>query len=157
VRISDRIFGPFFILLGLTVLLYGYSLPPMPGQTYGAGLFPMAIGALLCLGGVVLGIGGWQRRREEAPIALAEWARNRSDLVNLAITFSCILAFALFIQQIGFAVLTAVTATALLMRFGQPWWRAAIAAVIAAAAFQYLFANLMRVPLPAGLLQGIIY
>ncbi len=156
-KVSDRLFGLFFVLLGVALALYGRSLPPMPGQAYGAGLFPLIIGILLCSAGAILAIGGWRRRHDEALISPADWARNRSDLVNLAIAFVCILAFGLFIRQIGFAVLTAATATLLLLRFGQPWWRAATAAVIAAAALQYLFAGLMRVPLPPGLLYGLVY
>lgn len=156
-KVSDRILGPCFILLGLAIALYGSDLPRMPGQAYGAGLFPMTIGVLMGLGGAVLAIDGWRRRRQEALLALADWARNRSDLINLLIVFLCILAFGLFIKQLGFAVLTAVTATVLLVRFGRPWWQAMIAAAIAASVFQYLFANLMRVPLPPGLLYGFIY
>lgn len=156
-RISDRLFGPIFILLGLFLALYGRSLPPMPGQAYGAGLFPMAIGSFLCLGGTVLAIGGWRRRRVETFVALPDWARDRSALINLAIAVTCILAFGLFIRQIGFAALVTVVWTVLLIRFGQPWWRAIAAAAIAAALFQYLFANVMRVPLPPGLLHGLIY
>lgn len=156
-KISDRLFGPFFILLGAALALYGRSLPPMHGQDFGAGLFPLAVGCLLCLGGVVLAIEGWWKRRHEALLTLAEWTSNRFDVVNLVIVLVCILIFGLFIRQIGFAVLTALTTTLLLLRFGQPWWRAAIAAVIAAAVSQYVFAGLMRVPLPPGLLYGLIY
>jgi hypothetical protein len=32
-----------------------------------------------------------------------------------------------------------------------------LVAAITAAAFQYLFVSLMRVPLPPGILQGLIY
>lgn len=156
-RVSDRLFGPIFILLGLALALYGYGLPPMPGQAYGAGLFPLVVGAFMSLGGALLALGGWRRRHKEPLIALAEWARNRSDLANLVLVFACVMAFGLLIREIGFAVLTAVTATLLLVRFGQSWWRAVVAGVIAAAALQYLFASLMRVPLPPGLLQGFIY
>lgn len=156
-KISDRLFGPIFVLLGLALALYGHSLPPMHRQNYGAGLFPLVIGVFACLGGLVLAIEGWLKRREEPLLALAEWTRNRSDLVNLAIVFACILAFGLFIRQVGFAALAAVTVTLLLLRFGQPWWRAVITAVIAAAIYQYVFASLMRVPLPPGLLLGFIY
>lgn len=156
-KISDRLFGPVFILLGAVIALYGRSLPPMHGQDYGAGLFPMAIGGFLCLGGAVLAIEGWRKRRGEPFFALTEWTRNRSDVVNLVIVFTCILVFGLFIRQIGFAVLTAVTSTVLLVRFGRPWWQAVTVAVIAAAVLQYVFADLMRVPLPLGLLHGLIY
>jgi len=156
-KISDRLFGPFFMLLGVAMALYGHSLPPMHGQDYGAGLFPQAIGGLMCLGGAVLAFEGWRKRHDEVLFALTEWTRNRSDVVNLVIVFACILGFGLFIRQIGFAVLTVVATTVLLVRFGRPWWQAVIAAVIAAAVFQYVFANLMRVPLPPGILYGFIY
>lgn len=156
-KISDRLFGPFFVFLGVALALYGRSLPPMHGQDYGAGLFPMTIGSLLCVGGGVLTFEGWLKRSENPLFELAEWTGNRSDVINLIIVFTCILVFGLFIRQIGFAVLTVMAGTILLMRFGRPWWQSIIAAVIAAAVFQYLFASLMRVPLPPGLLFGIIY
>lgn len=156
-NVSDRLFGVVFVLLGAIVAVYGLNLPRMVGQPFGAGLFPLVIGCCLCLGGAVLSIEGWQRRGGEALISIADWGRSPPHLINLALTIGCILAFALGIRQIGFAVLAFFTIAILLARFGQPVWRAALIAMVAATAFQILFVSLMRVPLPPGILLGLIY
>lgn len=156
-KVSDRLFGLVFAIIGLGVAAYGLRLPPMPGQAYGAGLFPLSVGLCLAGAGVMMAIGGWRRRATEGLITITDWGRSPRHLINLAITLGCLLAFGLFIRPIGFAVLTFATMSVLLMRFGQPIWRALPAGLIGAAVFQYVFGTLMRVPLPPGLLFGIIY
>jgi putative tricarboxylic transport membrane protein len=120
-------------------------------------MFPLVIGCCLALGGGTLALDGWQRRLSEPLIALADWGRSPRHLINLALTVGCLLAFAFFVRQIGFAVLTFFTVAILLWRFGQPAWRAALIALVAAAGLQILFVSLMRVPLPPGILLGLVY
>lgn len=156
-KISDRLFGLLFVALGVAVALYGLGLPVMGGQAYGAGLFPAAVGSCLAIGGAALSIGGWQRRSTEAVISRADWGRSRPHVINLLLVVGSILAFALLIRQVGFAVLAFATTAVLLVRFGEPIWRALIVALVAATAFQLLFVSLMRVPLPPGILMGLVY
>lgn len=156
-RVSDGILGVLFLALGAAVAVYGIGLPRMPGQAYGAGLFPAAVGTCLGLGGAALAIGGWRRRRAEVLVSGSGWSRSPPHLINLLLTFLAVLAFVLFIRSVGFAVLAFLTVSVLLARFGEPLWRALLVAAITSAAFQYLFVSLMRVPLPPGILQGLIY
>ena len=156
-KVSDRLLGLVFMLLGTCVALYGTTLPPMPGQAYGAGLFPAGVGSLLACAGALLALSGWRRRDTEHLVERTEWLRSRRHVGNLLLTACLILAFAFFIRQIGFAVLAFAAVALLLARFGQPVWRSALAAAVAAGAFQLLFVNVMRVPLPAGLLERLLY
>ncbi len=43
-KFSDLLIGAVLILIGAGVLAYGLSLPPLAGQRYGAGLFPILLG-----------------------------------------------------------------------------------------------------------------
>ncbi|HWB46948.1 MAG TPA: tripartite tricarboxylate transporter TctB family protein [Hyphomicrobiaceae bacterium] len=156
-KISDRLFGVAFLIIGTAVAAYGLSLPTMAGQAYGAGIFPTVIGCCLALAGGVLSAQGWMRRKQEALVTLEGWTRSSQRLINVALTVGCILAFAIGIRQLGFAVLAAATITILLGRFGQPLWRASLVGLVAATAFQLLFVSVMRVPLPPGILYGLIY
>lgn len=138
------------------MVVYGLSLPTMPGQPFGAGMFPSLVGAGLCIAGGVLLV----RKVEPtgaALIALGGWGRSPSHVANFFLTIACIVAFAFGIRQVGFAVLTFATVAILQWRLGQPLWRSLLYAALVAILFQIVFATLMRVPLPPGILQGLIY
>lgn len=155
-KISDRLFGLLIVLLGGSVLLYGTSLPNMPGQNYGAGLFPTIVGGLLIISGALLSITGWLARDRELLLARAEWAKQPASIVNLVLAVASLLAFALGIRDIGFPILAFVCVSVLLLRFGQPVWCAALIGLATAGFFEVVFVRLMRLPLPSGLLSGIL-
>jgi len=155
-KVADRLFGVVFIVLGLGTAAYGWSLPKMMGQPFGAGLFPLVVGCCLAIAGCGLVAQGWAVGRAEPLLVLRDWGRSVPHLLNLTLTICLILAFAFLMRQVGFAVLSFATICLLLWRFGQPVWRAAVIGLVSAGLFQIVFVSLMRVPLPAGLLEGLI-
>ena len=156
-KVADRLFGVVFIVLGLGTAVYGWALPKMFGQPFGAGLFPLVVGCCLAVAGCALVAQGWAVGRTEPLLVLRDWGRSVPHLLNLALTICLILAFAFLMRQVGFAVLSFATVSLLLWRLGQPVWRAILIALVVAAFFQIVFVSFMRVPLPPGILLGLIY
>ncbi len=158
-KISDLAIGLASIAFGLAFLGYGVSLPPMPGQRYGAGLFPILLGAGIALCGALLARKGWGERRDaRAPlVALAHWARDRYLLGNLLVVLALIIVYVLCSERIGFIPLSIAILVALFLRLKVPPLRSAVIAAGATAFIYVAFARFLRVPLPRGLLEGIIW
>jgi putative tricarboxylic transport membrane protein len=159
VKASDLLVGLASVAFGLAVLAYGATLPPMPGQRYGAGLFPILLGACFALCGALVARKGWRERREaRVPlVALDDWARDRHLVGNLLVVLGLILVYVLLSERIGFIPLSIAILIALFLRLKVPPLRSVVIAAAATAFIYVAFARFLRVPLPRGLLEGIVW
>jgi putative tricarboxylic transport membrane protein len=158
-KISDLAIGVFLVALGLGILGYGISLPPMPGQRYGAGLFPMLLGVAFAGFGAQLAHQGWKQRAiSGAPlIKWDDWARSPRLVVNMLLVLGMILVYMLLAERIGFIVLSLAMLLFLFWWFGVPLLRS-VAIAVSTTAFIYIgFVRFLRVPLPRGVLSGILW
>lgn len=160
-QLSDRVTGAFLIVLGGLAAYGGSRLAPVPGQQVGPDVFPMVVGAGLCLCGGLIMLGVGHRFEEEAEAGLAAhsdeaqgvprhigWLRGLMALIPPAL----LLFYVLTVDRLGF-VLTAglMVLTAALALGARP--RLAIPlAIVAPLIVHLLFSKLMRVPLPPGLI-----
>jgi putative tricarboxylic transport membrane protein len=164
-RLSDRVTGPFMIALGALAAYGGSRLPPVPGQQIGPDVFPLVVGSGLVICGAMIALGIGRHYEDEAEADLAKitsqlttetgagdqpraWWRGLKALVPPAL----LLFYVLVVERLGFlptaAAIVMVTALALGARL-----RLAIPmAVVAPLAVNLVFAKLLRVPLPSGLL-----
>lgn len=158
-KLSDLVAGLAFVVFGLAFLGYGATLPPMPGQQYGAGLFPILLGACFALCGALLARHGWRERRSSGtPLVIFEaWARDRRLAGNLVWVLALILAYVLLSERIGFIPLSIGILVVLFTRLAVPLGRAVVIAVVTTAVIYVAFGRLLRVALPRGLLEGIIW
>jgi putative tricarboxylic transport membrane protein len=158
-KFSDLLIGIVLIVIGVGVFTYGLSLPPMVGQRYGAGLFPILLGFCLAGFGAHLAWAGWrQHRTQPAPmVALADWARDRRLAGNMLLVLVLIVVYVMFSQRIGFVPLSLAMLMILFWRFDVSPMRSAMIAIGATLFIQVAFADLLRVPLPRGLLDRILW
>jgi len=156
-RISDVISGALFLALAIFIFVYAQALPPMPGQRYGAGAFPTLIA--LGLGGfsLLMIVQAWRRRAGTRWIELADWARDRRNLGNFVLALVLILVYVFFSERIGFIPLSIAILLILFWRQGVSWKSGAIVAVAATLAIQVAFSDLLRVPLPRGILTNYLW
>lgn len=156
-KVSDVISGALFLALAVFVFVYAQTLPPMPGQRYGAGAFPTL---------VALGLGGfsllmiaqaWRRRAGARWVALADWARDGKTLGNFLLALALILVYVFFSERIGFIPLSIAILLILFWRQGIRLGTGAVVAVVATLAIQFAFSDMLRVPLPRGLLAGYLW
>lgn len=158
-KFSDLLTGLFLVLLGGGVAAYGYALPPMPGQVYGAGLFPMLIGVCLAGFGAYLARHGLiAQRAAGAPlVTVDDWARDHRLLTNMALVLILIVAYVLFSTRIGFVPMSLAILIILFWRLGVEWKRNILIAVLATTFIQISFSNILRVPLPRGILDRVLW
>jgi putative tricarboxylic transport membrane protein len=158
-HLSDRITGSVLIVLGTLSTYGGSRLPPVPGQPVGPNVFPMVvgIGLLLCGLMIVFGIG---RSFEQAPVLERLAAEEdeppppRGRLYGLRVLLppALLLLYVFASEPLGFVPTAGLITLITCVSLGGPLRLAVPLALLAPIGVHLVFAKLLRVPLPAGLL-----
>jgi putative tricarboxylic transport membrane protein len=155
-KLNDAILGALFLTLAALVFWQAQSMPRLSGQPFGAGTFPMVVAAMMAAGGLWLVVAGLRARGVPA-VAFAPWLRRPGALLRVAAVPGFVIVYALFSRQIGFPLLVPPLLTAFLwITTGRPLL-SVVVAVVATAAIWLLFARLLMVPLPLGVLVRVLY
>jgi putative tricarboxylic transport membrane protein len=149
-RFNDALIGVVLLSLAVAIGFYARTLPALPGQEYGAAVFPLLIawglggcGALL----IVEGARHWQGAFFGAP-----WTRSRTSWAKLVVTMALVVFYISASGPLGFLLVSIIVLFALFVMLGTQWWLAGVIAVAMTIAFQKAFGGFLLVPLPRGLL-----
>jgi putative tricarboxylic transport membrane protein len=158
VRVNDAVSGVALVLFALAMIWYTRTFPAMPGQHYGPALFPVLIGIGLLLTGAILMVSGLARLRTEPLFSGGAWLRSGPHLINFVAIVGGLLLYILISDRLGFipTALLLLFGWLLLFRGGRPISSLAIALAVTLAV-DYLFSELLLVPLPLGVLQPLLY
>ena len=150
-KISDSLVGAGFAGAGALVFAATLTYPPMDDGQPGPALFPRIIAVLLIGFGARLAWMGLRRRDRTEPVAWGRLYRN-PGFINALFVVVAVAAYVVLADHLGFLLTAAGVMFALTWRLA----RRPVTAVAVAAAFtlvvHVLFAKLLRVPLPTGLL-----
>ena len=157
-KFNDAVTGAALFALAVFIGVYGYRLPAMLGQPYGAGAFPIAIALGLGAFSLVLTVQALRAREAGTRlIELAPWARSPAQLFNFVATLVLIGAYLLFSDAVGFIPMSIAMLFAMFALQKVPVVRALVIAVCMTLAIQVGFGDLLRVPLPRGILTDILW
>lgn len=152
-RLNDALLGCIFLALAAVVAFVARGFPAVPGQDYGASTFPVLIAAGFAGCGLVLIRSGL---REGAPLVeWRPWTRDGGLAINVLAIILAVVFYILVSGWLGFILTTAIILVALLRRFSVGWGTTVALAILVPLVMQYLFGNLLLVPLPWGLLAPI--
>lgn len=157
-RFHDTVLG--LALFALAVFIFGYAMtiPPMPGQEYGADVFPRFIAVGMGGFALVLAWNGWRAREPGWRwVTIADWVRDGRTLGNFILALAAIAVYVAFGEAVGFIPIAIAILFTLFVRQGVPVLRSAVIAVIATLVIQVAFANFLRVPLPRGILTEYLW
>jgi putative tricarboxylic transport membrane protein len=157
-KFNDAVTGAVLFALAVFIGVYGYRLPAMPGQPYGAGAFPITIA--LGLGAFSLVLTIQALRAGEAGtkwVELAPWARSPAQLFNFIATLVLIGAYLLLSDAVGFIPLSIAMLFIMFTLQKVAVARALVIAVCMTLVIHVGFADLLRVPLPRGILTDILW
>lgn len=152
-KVNDAISGVFFILFGILIFYLTRDFPVMPGQKYGADLFPRLIGFFMGLGGIALIIRG-VRTRNGAPWAAAlDWVSSPRHVMNFFLVIAVLIFYILISNMLGFIPTAFICLMTLLawLRGAAYWKSSALISIIAVMVIQQFFGEFLRVPLPWGI------
>jgi len=156
-RFNNIIPGVLLILFALAVIAYANTFPRLHGQNYGPDLFPTLIGIGLLVCGGILVIQGFALRATVPMIDIGEWAKDRRNIANVLIMLGSMIFYILVSDAIGFITISLLILTVLLLRFGSSWTSSILIAAITTFAIHTLFAKLLLVPLPWGILLPVAW
>jgi putative tricarboxylic transport membrane protein len=152
-RVNDALLGALLIAFAIALALYAQTFPNVPGQEYGAAVFPTLVAIGLLGSGALLVRSGI---RSGAPaIAWADWARERHGVRNVLVTIALVVFYIVASDRLGFMVVTAPILLILLRLFNVVWMTSIAVAVPVTLLIQYLFGSWLYVPLPWGLLAPV--
>jgi putative tricarboxylic transport membrane protein len=156
-RLSDRVTGLFLVGLGSASAYGGWLLPPVPGQPVGPNVFPLVIGIglALCGLGIAFGIGHTFEEEEEiVPLEGGEAVAPKNAFYGLRALLppALLLFYVLAADRLGFIITAALIVFATSTALGAKWKLSIPLMVLAPIGIHLIFAKLLRVPLPGGLL-----
>lgn len=151
-KINDAIFGAIFALLGAVVLVHVQSFPNIPGQQYGAAIFPGLVAAGFVVCGVLLVFSGMRSRAGAPWFTAGDWMGSRRHVLAAAVIVAGVAAYMALADALGFLIVSPVLLLVWFRMLGVRWGTAVIAAVLTTLAIWYVFYKLLRVPLPWGVL-----
>jgi putative tricarboxylic transport membrane protein len=114
------------------------------------GFFPSVLATLLLFFSIALLV---QTRRQARSESRAQSIKSKA-WIRLSITVAAMLGFALVLEKLGFLLSTFIVML-LLLRVIEPqkWSRVIAVALVTALVSYFLFARLLNIPLPAGVLE----
>lgn len=157
-RINDAILGIIIIAVSIFIIIVARSFPALPGVPYGPGVFPTIIAGCMILGGFILILKGIRNLRGTGWLVLDPWAKTLKTYITLGLIFAALLFYIIFSEDLGFPITSVLILFPLLL-----WTRgrkrlisSLIISITFSLAIYLVFVKFMRVPLPGGLMQGIL-
>jgi len=155
-RFNDAIFGVLLIVFAIAEIAYTRTFPSLHGQAYGPDLFPILIGVGFLITGTILTVQG-VTRRTGALVEMGAWATDRRNVVNFALVVLALLFYIAASDWLGFIPTALIILVVLLKSFGCRLFTSLAVAVLTTLGIQALFARVLLVPLPWGILQPVAW
>lgn len=156
-KVTDALLGAFFVLFGVVVLWQASQFPDFAGQPYGAALLPSLLAAGFVVSGAVLILRDLRARRSVSGpwVALVPDLRAGGTPALLAVLGN-VLAHIGLSPLLGFLPVAVIGLSALFVVLRVPVVQAVLIALPTTIVCWWLFAGLLRVPLPRGLMGGVL-
>ena len=155
-KVSDFTLALVLLALALAMAVGALSFPPMPGQAFGPKLFPNIVAAGFALCALALIMRAVKTKTLVISAVRPEWWNEPGRRVNLLILLGSIVVYTLLIERLGFVLTTLALLVVLMKRLGASWRATLFASFLGTASTYIMFAYWLRVPLPPGLLNGIL-
>jgi len=154
-RINDAVVGACLIAAALAILVHIQAYPLIRGQKYGPALFPgvIAVGLIGC--GLLL-----VRRGVRAGlplVALGSWMRSPALVTNFLAICAALVFYIAAVAPLGFIPTATLVLLALFLKLRVRVLPAVVVAVAATLVIHTLFYKLLRVPLPWGVLEPVLW
>lgn len=155
-RVTDFTLALLLLALAAALAIGAASFPPMPGQAFGPRLFPNLIAGGLAICAGLLIVRAAKAKGLRLGVVTPEWWNEPGRRGNLATLLGSIVAYTLLVEPLGFLVTTFALLVLLMKRLGAAWRATLLASLTGTAVTYVMFAWWLRVPLPPGVLNGIV-
>ena len=150
-KISDTVVGAGFVTAGALIIAGTLNYPTLEAGHPGPSLFPRILGGLMVAFGGLVGLKGLRTGDTTQEV---EWLllHKSTGFINAVFVLVGVAAYILFVEKLGFLLTGALLLFVVMWRLKVPPLKALIVAVVFNTIVHFLFAKIMRVPLPLGIL-----
>jgi putative tricarboxylic transport membrane protein len=155
-KVSDLGSGLAIASLGAFVFVHSRSFPAAGGVPVGPSFYPGLIGSVLFGAGLILAASAL---RQNSALPLSErpqWLHSGKALLAVCGVAIAMVAYALLAPALGFLATSFLVTAALLIAFGVKWYVGVGTAFGISVILHVIFAVLMRVPLPFGIIEQVL-
>ena len=152
-KFNDAIVGLVVALCGALVISQAWYFPKAQHIPYGPGFLPTILGTGLIICGTLLVVGGIAQRREQPLLQLGEWSRSPHHIVGFLLVLASLGFYVLLADDIGHFACSVLILLVLIGHLSGHWRRALGISVVASAAIQMFFVEVLLVPLPWGVFE----
>lgn len=154
-KFNDAIPGALFLAIGIFAFVHAGTFTRFPGVPYGPDLFPRIIAVMMGGGGLMLIVSGLRRAGRAPWLSLSDWARQPRSYglftaVVGSVVFYIFLSGTLGFLLTGFLMLTALF---LVTRGAATILTSGPLAAVVTGIIHLIFAEMLRVPLPFGVIE----
>jgi putative tricarboxylic transport membrane protein len=157
-RINDAILGMIIIVISVPLFFYARTFPSLPGIAYGSGFFPSIVLGFMIFAAIFLVFKGVAARKTTGWFSFDEWAKKPRTYLTLGLVAAAHLFYLFFSEHLGFLLTSIFLLFCLLV-----WTRghkhlvsSAMISILFSCFVYYLFGIVLRVPLPTGLMKGLL-
>jgi putative tricarboxylic transport membrane protein len=150
-KISDSVVGAGFVAAGALIIAGTLNYPSLDGGAPGPSLFPRILGALMAVFGGLVGVGGLRARDVTEDVGWLRLYRN-SAFINAVFVLGAVVTYIVMVGRIGFILMGTLVLFVLMWRLRVRPLTALVVAIVFSNFVYLLFAKILRVPLPGGLL-----
>jgi putative tricarboxylic transport membrane protein len=152
---NDYIGGGLFSCLGILIWVLTYPFPVLieAGKRHpGPALFPRVLATLFIFFGLLVILNGWRAARSKTPPPAAEVAGLKPNYFNPVLVVLLIGAFIFLAPKLGFIITGTAILSILMMKLQVRPIKSLITSVVVTCFVYFMFATMLRVPLPRGIL-----
>lgn len=150
-KISDTVVGAGFVAAGALIIAGTLNYPTLEAGHPGPALFPRILGGMMAIFGGLVSVQGLRARDTTEDVDWLCLHRNPA-FINAMFVLVGVLAYILLVEHLGFLVMGALLFFVIMWRLKVRPLKALIVAVLFNSIVHFLFAKIMRVPLPMGIL-----
>ncbi len=151
-RFNDAVLGTVLLAFSVLVGWWSQSFPAIPGQQYGAAVFPTLVAVALGGCSLVLIVSGL--RQGGALVLRDEWAESLAGPARVVLVLASVVFFVLAVDPLGFIPTMTLVLVLDLRLLGVRWPTTIAVAVAMSFLLQWSFGDLLHVPLPWGVLSA---
>ena len=155
-RVSDLVSGLAVAGLGLSIFLRSQTFPAVGGVAIAPSFYPGLIGGVLVLLGLVLALHAVLRKEVFPLVHPLNLLRRPGNAVALLAVPLAIVAYGLISPDIGFIATAFPVSLGVMLAFRVRLGTGALAAFCLTLVFYLVFAKILRVPLPYGLIEAVL-
>lgn len=156
-RFNDAVFGLVLICFAVAAGLATRDFPTIPGQDYGAALFPLIISIGIGACGALLVVSGVRNRSVQPLADLDQWARSTRGVLPLALTVGGVAFYVLVSEPLGFIPTAFLMIWAVMVSLRGRWLTSMAISLVATLVVHQVFYGLLLVPLPWGVLEPLVF